>query len=167
MISNDMVKKKNGFTLIELIIVIAIIAILAAIAIPNFLSIQRKAKVNADIATGKTIFDATTTLVAENKLEMPKHQITEDGERFGYSLSLVKGTTDKNAIELEKLLQQVPVSQSIKDGYFVVNVAFDYGSDGYNLDKPVITVILIDPNDKKDPNRGEIYPSQSEFFKTN
>ncbi len=35
-------KKKKGFTLIELIIVIAIIAILAAIAIPNFLSIQRK-----------------------------------------------------------------------------------------------------------------------------
>ncbi|WP_415337503.1 prepilin-type N-terminal cleavage/methylation domain-containing protein, partial [Clostridium perfringens] len=38
-------KKKKGFTLIELIIVIAIIAILAAIAIPNFLSIQRKARV--------------------------------------------------------------------------------------------------------------------------
>ena len=41
-------KKKKGFTLIELIIVIAIIAILAAIAIPNFLSIQRKSKVKAD-----------------------------------------------------------------------------------------------------------------------
>ena len=52
-------KRKKGFTLIELIIVIAIIAILAAIAIPNFLAIQRKARVKADIATGKTIYDAT------------------------------------------------------------------------------------------------------------
>ncbi len=61
-------KKKKGFTLIELIIVIAIIAILAAIAIPNFLSIQRKARVKADIASAKTIYDATSALVAEGKI---------------------------------------------------------------------------------------------------
>src|SRR5687768_13253467 len=51
----------TGFTLIELLIVVAIIAILAAIAVPNFLEAQTRAKVSRGKADMKTLITAMET----------------------------------------------------------------------------------------------------------
>lgn len=55
-----------GFTLIELLIVVAIIAILAAIAVPNFLEAQTRAKISRAQADVRTIATAVEAYIVDN-----------------------------------------------------------------------------------------------------
>ena len=59
-------KKRKGFTLIELIVVIAILGILAAIVIPRLTGFTDKAITSAKDATKNTIQSALNIYKAEN-----------------------------------------------------------------------------------------------------
>ena len=59
-------KGPQGFTLIELMIVVAIIGILAAIAIPNFMRYQAKARQSEARVNLGGIFTTATSYFAEN-----------------------------------------------------------------------------------------------------
>ncbi|HEX2721183.1 MAG TPA: prepilin-type N-terminal cleavage/methylation domain-containing protein, partial [Candidatus Deferrimicrobium sp.] len=59
-------RSKKGFTLIELMIVVAIIGILAAIAIPNFLRFQAKSKTSEAKGNLKAIYVAEASYFGEN-----------------------------------------------------------------------------------------------------
>ena len=58
-------KNRKGFTLIELMIVVAIIGILAAIAIPNFLKFQAKSKQSEAKTNLKGVYTAETGYFGE------------------------------------------------------------------------------------------------------
>ena len=60
-------QKQHGFTLVEIMIVVAIIGLLAAIAVPNFVRARSKAQQNACINNLRQIEGAKAQWALENK----------------------------------------------------------------------------------------------------
>ena len=59
-----LIKNKKGFTLIELIVVIAILAVLAAILVPSILGYVKEARIAANDANARSIYSELSAKVA-------------------------------------------------------------------------------------------------------
>lgn len=76
--------RRGGFTLVEIMIVVAIIGLLAAIAIPNFVKARTLSQKNACIENLRQIFYAKATWALENKKGAA--DVPTDGDLFGPQL---------------------------------------------------------------------------------
>ncbi len=110
-----MKKQNTSFTLIELLIVVAIIGILAAIAVPNFLNAQMRAKVSRCVSDMKALHTSMETYFIDNNQYPPD-----------YDSSKVPGVTirDNEILTYVKLTTPIAYMSSIPyDPFFLEPIA--------------------------------------------
>lgn len=95
-------KKRKGFTLIEMVIVITIIGILSSIAVTKYSKVQENAKKNADYATAANLATAAMISISDGNTSVQPSNLESDG-----------------------YIQFVPVSKSVKGNEFIVTAQGD------------------------------------------
>nr|AFX67104.1 pilin [Myxococcus sp. 003B01] len=90
--------RNRGFTLIELMIVVAIIGILAAIAIPNFIKFRARSKQSEAKTNLKALYTAQKSFSSEkDRYSNFANEIgfsPERGNRYGYIISVGAGEAE-------------------------------------------------------------------------
>ena len=87
--------KRKGFTVVELVIVIAIIAVLAAVLIPTFAGLVRKANISKDTQLVRNLNTALATATEKPKTMHEALQIAADA---GYLVDKINASATSNEI---------------------------------------------------------------------
>lgn len=120
-------KGNKGFTLIELIIVIAVLGVLALILVPRFGGFRERARQASNDATARTIETAVVTLLADGQIELDGAGNGSITIESGTDVTAVANINPTDPDDVEALL--VPLLgtdvQHSEGGQFVVTINQD------------------------------------------
>ena len=92
-------RKRHGFTLVEMIIVVAIIGILAIIAFVKYGSAEKNAKLNVDYTNAANIATAATIAISEEAVS--DSTTVDELKTLGYINSVPKPKSTSGAFTVE------------------------------------------------------------------
>lgn len=134
-------KSKSGFTLAELLIVVAIIAVLVAISIPVFTNQLEKARRAVDLHTARTIESVLANAVNDGTIQFPSNITNSSNYGVYIMISRDKSCKPKGYPNLDKPLfcgadQGVAINGNISGKWDVYdpNVQSLLTNSGINID---------------------------------
>ncbi len=126
-------KKTNhkGFTITELVIVIAVVAILAAVLIPTFVSLIKKANTSADIQMVRNFNTIVAMETAMGNGEISPHEAIVAVAENGYKIEHITPTADERTIVFDAANYRFALLD--KEGKEIFPKDKDSGTDKSNL----------------------------------